>query len=337
MTSSPAALIMIASLLAMPALADSVAVETEQPREETVPDLLVAYGSAMPALGGGMTLSFQQDGRVLAIPVTPGETVHHGDRLLDFAASAAAVSAYQQAVTAVTAARQQRAHAAQLLGQQLATRDQLAQADKAVADAEVSLDAFQREGADRPSRTLTAPFDGIIASIPVAPGDRVQSGATLITVTRLDGLVVTVGIEPSARGRVHPGETVRLTPLTDGAPIEGQIVRIDGLLNPRTRLLDVDVAVPPGAAISGTAYRAEITVGEITGWVVAHNAVLMDDKGAYLFQVAGTTASRVNIRVAGTTGTADVVEGMLDARRPVVVQGNYQLSDNGPVRMSNAQ
>ena len=124
-----------------------VAVETEQPREETVPDLLVAYGSAMPALGGGMTLSFPQDIQVPAIPVTPGETgPPHGDRLLDFAASAAAVSAYQQAVTAVTAARQQRAHAAQLLGQQLATRDQLAQADKAVADAEVSLDAFSTRG-----------------------------------------------------------------------------------------------------------------------------------------------------------------------------------------------
>jgi membrane fusion protein (multidrug efflux system) len=337
MTSSPIALMMTASLLAMPALADSVAVETEQPREETVPVLLAAYGSAMPALDGGMTLSFQQDGRVLAIPVTPGETVHNGDRLLDFAASAAAVSTYQQAVTAVTVARQQRAHAAQLLGQQLATRDQLAQADKAVADAQVSLDALQREGADRSSRTLTAPFDGIIASIPVAPGDRVQSGATLMTVTRLDGLVVTVGIEPSARARVHAGETVQLTPLTDGPPIEGHVVRIDGLLNPRTRLLDVDVAVPPGAVISGTAYRSEITTGEITGWVVPHDAVLMDDKGAYLFQVAGTTASRVNVRVTGISGAADVVEGMLDSRQPVVVQGNYQLSDKGLVRMSNAQ
>ena len=143
------ALIMIASLLAMPALADeapSVAVETEQPREEAVPDLLVAYGSAMPALGGGMTLSLQQDGRVLAIPVTPGETVQPGDRLLDFGASAAAVSAYQQAVTAVTAARQQRAHAAQLLGQQLATRDQLAQADKAVADAQVNAGCASTRG-----------------------------------------------------------------------------------------------------------------------------------------------------------------------------------------------
>ena len=70
-------------------------------------------------------------------------------------------------------------------------------------------------------------------------------------------------------------------------------------------------------------------MGEITGWIVPHDAVLMDDKGAYLFQVAGTTASRVNVRVAGTAGAATTSwKGMLDPHRPVVVQGNYQLSDN---------
>jgi membrane fusion protein (multidrug efflux system) len=340
MTPARIALGLIAILAAMPALADdppSVAVQTEKPRAGVVPELLVAYGSAAPALDGGMTLSFQQDGRVLAIHVTPGETVRNGDRLLEFGASAAAVSAYQQAVSGLTAARQQRSHAAQLLGQQLATRDQLAQADKAVADAQATLDALQREGSDRPLQTLTAPFDGIIATIPVAQGDRVQPGTTVMTITRLDGLVVTVGIEPGSRTHVRPGEAVHLTPLSEGPPLEGHIVRVDGTLNPKTRLLDVDVSVPPGSVISGTAYQADITVGEIQGWLVPHDAVLTDAKGAYLFQIAGSTASRVDVKVAGTAGADDVVQGALDPQRLVVVQGNYQLSDNAPVRMTGTR
>jgi membrane fusion protein (multidrug efflux system) len=340
MTCLRTALALVASLLALPALADdpaSVAVQTETPRGGVVPDLLVAYGSAAPALDGGMTLSFQQDGRVLAIAVTPGEAVRSGDRLLDFGASAAAISAYQQAVSSLTAARQQRNHAGQLLGQQLATRDQLAQADKAVADAQATLDALQREGADRPLQTLAAPFDGIIATIPVAQGDRVQAGATLMTITRLDGLVVTVGIEPGARARVRPGQTVHLTPLSDGPPLDGHIVRVDGMLNPRTRLLDADVSVPPGSVISGTAYQADITVGQIKGWIVPHDAVLIDAKGAYLFQVAGSTASRVDVKVAGSAGADDVVQGTLDPQRPIVVQGNYQLTNNAPVRTSSTR
>jgi RND family efflux transporter MFP subunit len=328
---------LMAILIAMPALADdppSVAVQTEKPHAGVVPDLLIAYGSAAPALDGGMTLSFQQDGRVLAIHVTPGETVRSGDRLLEFGASAAAVSAYQQAVSGLTAARQQRNHAAQLLGQQLATRDQLAQTDKAVADAQATLDALQREGSDRPLQTLTAPFDGIIATIPVAQGDRVQPGATVMTITRLDGLVVTVGIEPGARTRVRPGEAVHLTPLSEGPPLEGHIVRVDGMLNPKTRLLDADVSVPSGSVMSGTPYQADITVGEIKGWIVPHDAVLTDAKGAYLFQVAGSTATRVDVKVAGTAEADDIVQGALDPQRPIVVQGNYQLSDNASVRMT---
>jgi RND family efflux transporter MFP subunit len=342
MTCSQAAhalLIGIALLTTLPALADdapSVAVQTKNPRSGIVPDLLVAYGTAVPALDGGMTLSLQQDGQVLAIAVTPGETVRQGDRLLDFGASAATISSYEQAVNSLTAARQQRNHAAQLLGQQLATRDQLSQADKAVADAQATLDALQREGADKPSQTLKAPFDGIIATIPVAQGDRVQPGATLMTITRLDGLVVTVGIDPGARARIRPGEAVHLTPLSEGPPLDGQVVRLDGMLNPKTRLLDVDVSVPPGSVVSGAAYRADITVGETKGWIVPHDAVLIDAKGAYIFQIGGTTATRVDVKVAGEAGADDVVQGPVDPQRPIVIEGNYQLSDHTPIRTSNA-
>jgi membrane fusion protein (multidrug efflux system) len=333
------ALAVLVSLLASPAFAAdpaSVAVQTAAPRQGVVPDLVTAYGSAAPALDGGMTLSIQQEGRVLALAVTPGETVHAGERLLDFGASAAAIANYQQAVSALSVTRQQRSHTAQLLGQQLATRDQLAQADKAVADAQATLDAVQREGADRASQTLTAPFDGIIATIPVAQGDRVPPGATLMTITRLDGLVVTVGIEPGVRASVHPGEAVRLVPLAGGSALAGQVLRVDGMLNPRTRLVDADVSVPVGSVISGAAFRADIKVGELNGWIVPHDAVLSDASGTYLFQVDGTTAARVNVRVAGSAGGDDVLQGPLDPKRPIVVEGNYQLADKTPVRISDA-
>jgi RND family efflux transporter MFP subunit len=330
---------LIVSLLASSAFAEdpaSVAVQTEAPREGVVPDLVTAYGSAAPALDGGMTLGIQQEGRVQALAVTPGETVHAGERLLDFAASAAAVSTYQQAVSALSAARQQRSHTAQLLAQQLATRDQLAQVDKAVADAQATLDALRREDADRPSQTLTAPFDGIVATIPVAQGDRVPLGAPLMIITRLDGLVVTVGIEPGIRTSIHPGEAVHLVPLSGGTQLDGQVLRVDGMLNPRTRLVDADVSVPAGSVISGAAFRADIKVGDLRGWIVPHDAVLSDASGTYVFQVAGTTAARVDVKVAGAAGSDDVVQGALDPKRPIVVEGNYQLSDKTPVRMSEA-
>lgn len=125
-------LTVLAAVLAVdPAGAEdpSVLVQTAPPQQGALPDLVAAYGTAVPALSGGLTLSLPQDGRVLSLAVTPGEQVKAGETLIEFGASATTSSAYQQATTALTLARTQRAHTTQLLGQQLATRDQLAQAD----------------------------------------------------------------------------------------------------------------------------------------------------------------------------------------------------------------
>jgi RND family efflux transporter MFP subunit len=322
-------------VLCGPALADqpsSVLVQTTMPKQGSLPEIVTAYGSAAPALGSGMTLSVPQEGRVLSLAVTPGEAVRQGQALIEFGASAAASSIYQQAVTALALARTERAHTAQLLAQQLATRDQLAQASKALADAQAALDALEREGAGRPVRTLTAPFDGIVATIPVAQGDRVQPGTPLLTLTRLDGLVVTAGIEPADRLRVRPGQTVRLQALSGGDKLQGKVLRVDGVLNPKTRLIDADISVPTGAVVSGEAFQADIDVGEYQGWVVPHDAVLTDARGAYVFQVSGSKAVRVDVKLTGGGGGSDVVTGPLDPAKKLVVQGNYQLSDGATVR-----
>ena len=253
MTRRAAMLALMAVALAPRGYAEesSVLVEVAKPRQGVLPALVAAYGTATPAFGGGLTLSLPQDGRVLRIAVTPGEQVHTGDALVEFGASATTSGAYQQAVTALALARTQRAHAAQLLAQQLATRDQLAQADKAVSDAQEAVDTLTAQGANRPQSTLTAPFDGVVSAIPVAQGDRVASGAALINLTKLDGLVVTVGIEPADRMRVRAGQPVHLQRLGGGEPLDGTVLRVDGVLNPKTRLVDADIGVAPGSGPVG--------------------------------------------------------------------------------------
>ncbi len=327
-----AIVLLLAAPPALGAEAASVAVRTEPARQGVAPELVIAYGTATPAINGGMTLSLQQDGRVSALAVTPGKTVHAGDQLMSFNVSAAAASTYQQAVTALSFARTQRTHAAQLLSQQLATRDQLAQAGKAVADAQDAMEALRREGAGQPTRTLTAPFDGIVSSIAVAQGDRVLPGAPLMVLTRLDGLVVTVGVEPAQRARLRPGQPATLQRLGGGTGLTGSLLRVDAVLNTRTRLLDADISIAPGSVIVGEAYRAAIAVGQAQGWRVPHGAVLTTDAGAYLFQVEAAKATRVPVEVVGSDGDYDIVQGKLDPQRPVVIEGGPQLADGDAVR-----
>jgi RND family efflux transporter MFP subunit len=310
----------------------SVLVETQPAKLGTIADTLTAYGTAAPAINGGMTLSVQAEGRVMHIAVTPGEAVHKGQTLVEFQLSAAASSTYQQAVTALNAAKEEQARVTRLLGQQLATRDQKVVADKAAADAQAALTALERETGGKPQQTLVAPFDGVVAAIPVNQGDRVAAGAALVTITRHNGLVVTCGIEPSEVKRLKIGQTVRIKPLSgDAEAIEGKLSRIDRSLNPKTRLVDADVVVDD-ELIQGQAFRAQIEVGELKGWIVPRDAVLDDDEGTYVFQVAGTKAKRVKVKRVGNDDESAAVEGPLDAKLEVITVGNYQLEDGGAVR-----
>ncbi len=304
-------------------------------RRGSLPEIVTAYGAAAPAQNGGMAVSLQQDGRVGLIMVTQGERVAAGARLLSFTIAATGTSAYAQAVSALALAQTQRAHTAQLLAQHLATRDQLAQADEVVLDARAALAALTEQGANRPRTEVTAPFDSVVESIQVAQGDRVVAGAPLLTLTRLDGLVVTVGIDPALYGKVRPGQKAALRAMDGEARLDGQVLRVDGVVNAKTRLLDVDVSVPRNSVISGALFRADITVGDVSGWAVPHDAVLEDERGAFLFQAdaKGTgKATRIAVRVLATEGGTDVVEGALEGARAVVVDGATQLADGDSVR-----
>lgn len=317
----------------------SVLVKTASPSRGSIPDVVVAYGTAGTTAGSNSTVSLQQDGRITSVAVVPGQQVRRGETLLGFGPSAAAESTYRQAETALSLAQTQRAHTAQLLTQQLATRDQLAQADKALLDAKTSLDALRQEGGGRSAREIVAPFEAVVATVPVTQGDRVAANATLMTLTRLDGLVVTVGVEPSDRPRLRAGQRARLARLRPGpaaGDLQGSVARVAAILNPRTRLLDVDIGLSAGAALSGEAFRATIQVGEIQGWIVPRNAVLVDGKGPYLFQILGGKAVRVDVRLLGSEADRDAVEGSVDASRQIVVEGSNQLDDGANVREGDA-
>lgn len=312
--------------------AAGVLVRTAMARRGSLPVHVTAFGTAGPAADGGITLSMPSDGQVIDLAATPGEIVHAGDKLLDFAFSAQAVSTYRQAVAGLALARQSKAHVQELFEQQLATRDQVEQADKAILDAQATLDALRPEADGKGIVPLKAPFDGIVTAIPVAPGDRTSAGAPLVNLMRADGLVLTVGIEPSDRAQIHKGDSAKLQSLDgkEGA-LDGKVLRVDGMINAKSRLIDADISLPPGA-LSGQAFQAVITVGALDGWLVPRDSVQVDGANAYLLQIADDRAVKVNVRTLDTDGDITAVEGPIDPGRPIVVEGSYQLSDGMAVR-----
>ncbi|MFC0686379.1 efflux RND transporter periplasmic adaptor subunit [Novosphingobium clariflavum] len=310
----------------------SVLVSVAAPVRGSLPATLTAYGSATPSQSGAMTISAAQPGQVTSLSVVQGTAVHAGQALATFTVAPSARSAYLQVVDALAAAQKQRGSIAALVSQQLATSDQLVQADKAVADARTALAAIEAEGAGRAAQTLTAPFDGVVTAVTAAPGDRTQPGAPIMTLARSGAIFVTVGIDPAERAGVVPGQSATMQRLAGGDAIAGQVVRAGQMLNPRTRLIDVDLSFPAGALLPGEGVEVAIRTGDVAGWVVPHKAVVTSGGPARVFQDSAGKAKAVGVRLLLSSPDGDVVEGALDPRRPVIVDGAYQVNDGDAVR-----
>jgi len=320
--------------------APTVLVATQPPQRGSLPRTVTAYGTLEAAPGGGSeTLSVLRAGRIAQVEVHQGEPVRRGQALLSIAADPAALANYKQAAAALTLARSQRQHAAQMLAQHLATRDQLAAADKAVADAQSTLDALDRGGGGTAQQTLSAPFDGIVSALLTAPGARVAAQTPLLTIARASKLVAAVGVEPGVRGQVATGQPAKVEPLYTAGAGQGRVVSVSAMLDPTTRLVPVLIdPAPDGPAevglLPGSPVRATVQVGTMTGWLAPRDAVLTDAKGPYVFQVDAGKAVRVDVRIIGVAGGTTVITGPLDPSRPLVTGGNYQLQDGTAVRMA---
>lgn len=315
-----------------PAPAPSVLVGLQHIEQGSTPEWVTAYGSAAPAISGSEMISVPQPGQVSRLAVTPGSTVRAGQVLAVFTTDPSAVSSYQQAVTTLSTAQKQRGTTAQLLTQQLATHDQLVQADKAVADAQAAIVALQRSGAGQPTRTLTAPFSGVVTTVTVAQGDRTQAGAPLATLARAGSIVATVGLDPAKASRVRVGQQARIARLNGGPAIPGRVIRVDGVLNPKTHLIDVDLSFPAGAVLPNEALKGDIAVGTVAGWIVPHRAVVTANGPTSIFQLVAGKAHLVRVNLLLPGDQVDVVEGPVLPNKLLIVDGAYQVKDGEPVR-----
>jgi RND family efflux transporter MFP subunit len=333
----------IASLVFLhgPALADEVkgaaAVKVQDPKRGSIPELIVAYGAAVPTSSATQTASFQRDGMISEIYVEIGDQFKKGDKLLDFGASPAAVVAYEQALTTLSQKQHALERKQQLFKLQLATKDDVESAEKDLSDAESNKKMLEKIGSIKESEILEAPFDGVVSAISVSKGDRISAGAPLMTLSRTDHIILSVGVEASALAKVKPDLPVHLSSLLPGRkPSDGKVKRIGIAIDMKTRQVPVFIEIADGAALSGENFKAGIEVGKFQGWVVPRDAVGIGSKGPFIFQIDEGHAKRVLVNVLGSVGKNSIIEGDIDSQKEIILSGNYQVDDGDPVRPEEA-
>jgi membrane fusion protein, multidrug efflux system len=313
----------------------SVLVTLTHLKEGSLPSVVVGYGTVGAANSGRETVMAPESAVVGEIFVRLGEQVPAGAPLVELAPSPASAASYQQAKSALTVAQQLVASTEKLVALHLATTQELANARKSESDARSQLRALDKVGAAGP-KVVRAPFPAIVTALTATPGAIVAEGAPLMDLAAPGRLVLTIGVVPGQAAAIAANDSAAVTLIGGSVSAAGRVMVRGNVAEADTGLVPVDIALPPGKFLPGEMAEAAITTGELHGYVVPHDAILVDDSGApYVVQAMGDTAKKVSVRVLGAHGDEDVISGALDARAPLVLTGNYQLDNGMKIRLSD--
>ena len=321
----------VSSALAEP----SALVRLATARQGSLSAEITAYGSVTADPNYLVTIPMPRDARIASVAVRAGETVAKGDAIVTIQNSPAAAVAYGQAASAYSFAAKDLANTRRLYAEQLATKSQLAAAEKAYADAKTALAQQQRVGADRALDTLRAPVAGVVVSMTGSPGEAVSEGTAVAAIANRSRLVVTLGLEPADAVRVRVGALATLHARQSDASIRAPVVSVGAMIDPQSRLVNAIVAVPPAAAsqlLVGMTLVGRIAVAARSGIVAPRAAILSDADGTYVFVVQKGIAQRRAVAVSLETDTSILVSQGLKPGEAIVIDGMAGLDSGMAVR-----
>jgi RND family efflux transporter MFP subunit len=214
----------------------------------------------------------------------------------------------------------------------------VAEAGLAQARAEAAISAQQL------ARTqVRAPFTGRVAKRFPDPGAMLAPGAPLFTLVDDSVLEYRAPVASKDYAKVKVGAGVELVIDALGAArAEGRIVRVEPLIDERSRSFQVVVEVPGRADLVGGLFaRAAVRVGQVSGALVVPPAALVrdgrDPARAEVFVVRGGKAEKVQVALGVEAPDGIQVTSGLAAGDAVVLDPPTALASGAPVLVQNGR
>jgi RND family efflux transporter MFP subunit len=216
-----------------------------------------------------------------------------------------------------------------LAAQNIASRNQIDEAASRLAMAEQELEqarvAADRARLDLRRATVRAPFEGHVAERLQQAGEYVAVGAPLVRLVDTRNVEVVARAPLGAAAQLAAGQPVRIA--DDSRTVEDRIRSVVPVGDERSRLLEVRVALAPGAWPIGAPVRVELSGAGSAGAVsVPRDAVVLRQGSSFVFRVgADDIAERVTVRTgAGRVDHVEVTGGIRAGDR-VIVRGAERL------------
>ncbi|MCS7179545.1 MAG: efflux RND transporter periplasmic adaptor subunit [Anaerolineae bacterium] len=209
------------------------------------------------------------------------------------------------------------------------TQEELAVAEAAVEQARAACEAARR---NLEKATLTAPFDGLIAAVNVAPGEMAPTGLPAVSVVDTSGFRITVNVDEMDVARLQVGLPAEVT--LDALPevtLTGRVERIGPSATLMEGAMTYPVVIgldPTDAPVrAGMSANVLIRVEELTDQLLIPNWIVRIDPTTGQPYVYRKTASgnleRVDVRLGVRyEGYSQVLSGLNEGDILVLVREN---------------
>ena len=256
---------------------------------------------------------------------------------------AAARSAAAQAQAAVALARANRDRAVALAPSGRISRQELQQAETALAAAEAAAAAAGSQvgglAVKLGETRITSPLDGVVSARRLDPGALVGPGTNtgaILTVDQVDVLRLFVSVNEGEVQRLKLGQIAHIElDSMPGRRWDGNVVRLAPALDPATRTLEAEVQLDNrrGELRAGMYGRASIVTGVHPGALtVPVGAVQMSNGRNFVYALQGDKVQRREVKL-GVDGEEwlEVLSG-LQSEEEVVTAGLEGLADGSQIR-----
>ena len=230
----------------------------------------------------------------------------------------------------------------------LAERNSVTQ--KTLTEAKSRLDTARAKQAEVEAQmayaTIESPFDGVVTSRAIDPGDMVYQASSpkggdqpLLRIAKVDVIRLKTYVPERESAWVDIGDPVTVAfDALAGRVFMGQIARTAQALDPATRTLRVEIDLPNADGQIRPGYYGQVRVvleKRENALAVPSGAVRFDGGAPFVYAVgAGDSARRTPIEIGLDTAGWTEVTGGLSGNERVVTGGAGGLTDGAPVRVA---
>jgi len=190
---------------------------------------------------------------------------------------------------------------------------------------------------------IRSPSDGLVLTRNVEAGQVVSAGgASLFRVAEGGVLEMRALVAEQDLARLKVGQPAAVTPVGSTASYRGRIWLLDPVIDLQSRqgTARIALAYSPGLRVGAFA-NARISAGEATQPVLPQSAVMIDEKGSYVYVVAGNgKITRRDVKVGAINAGGLSIASGLDGTEQIVLSAGGFLQPGEtvkPVRAPSAK